>query len=220
MKKILYALIFVICFSMIFSVTAFAEEAQTEEIPATDVAETEAEATLFARLYEAFTDNKTDIYTIGGSVVLFALSIILKKDLGSASRSIVDGIATVLTKTSISEKQQEQIVGGLNEMVDGYEKIKEQSDETALKMTEIVESNKALDAKITEAFNLIVTLMDKEILQNAAVMDVLSSVYVNNKALSQGVKDYVTLKRTEDEKLVQEASALIHTDTTEGGEAV
>jgi hypothetical protein len=51
-------------------------------------------------------------------------------------------------------------------------------------------------------------------------MDVLSSVYVNNEVLSQGVKDYVTLKRAENEKLVQEASALIHTDTTEGGEAV
>lgn len=220
MKKILYFIILTLCFSMIFSVAVSAEEAQTEDTPAAEVVDTESEATFFARIYEAFINNKTDVYTIAGSVALFVLSIILKKDLGSSSRSIVDGIATVLTKTSISEKQQEKIVGGLNEMVDGYEKIKEQSDETALKMTEIVESNKALDAKITEAFNLIVTLIDKEILQNAEVMDVLSSVYVNNKAITQGVKDYVTLKRTENAKLVQEASALIHSDTTEGGEAV
>ena len=220
MKKIVYFLILTLCFSMIFSVAVSAEEAQTGDTPAAEVVDTESEVTFFARIYEAFINNKTDVYTIAGSVALFVLSIILKKDLGTSSRSIVDGIATVLTKTSISEKQQEQIVGGLNEMVDGYEKIKEQSDETALKMTEIVESNKALDAKITEAFNLIVTLIDKEILQNAEVMDVLSSVYVNNKAITQGVKDYVTLKRTENAKIVQEASALIHTDAIKGGEAV
>ena len=54
--------------------------------------------------------------------------------------------------------------------------------------------------------------MDKEIAQNGEVMDVLSSVYTNNKALSQGVKDYVALKRAENVKIMQEAAILVHKD--------
>ena len=44
------------------------------------------------------------------------------------------------------------------------------------------------------------------------IMDVLDSVYVNNRALSQGVKDFVALKHSENGKLVQETIALIHKD--------
>jgi predicted nuclease with TOPRIM domain len=147
------------------------------------------------------------------------LSLILRKDLGNSSKSLVSSIATVLSKTDMSAERQEAIVGGLNEMIDGYEDIKKQSDYVKEKMSEFVEvinevskSNAGLETKLADTYNGVVTLIEKLVLQNAEIMDVLDSVYVNNRALSQGVKDFVALKHSENGKLVQETISFIHKD--------
>lgn len=233
MKRILYfILVFMLSIMLIGSTVAFAEETvdetvATDETVVEDVAseatKSEADPTFFTRLYEAFTTNKSDIFTLGGSAVLFVLSLILRKDFGSSSKKVVESIAHVLSKTDISNEKQDAIVGGLNEMVDGYNEIKEQSGAVQRKISEfgdqiatIYEANCSLEKKIDDVFHVIISLMDTEIAQNAEVMEVLSSVYANNKALPQGIKDFVHLKRTENAKLVQEATALVH---NEGGTA-
>ena len=115
----------------------------------------------------------------------------------------------------MTEAQQNAIVNGLNEMVDGYNDIKlkntivaDRIDEFALSMAEIVNSNAALEKKLQDTFSVIMALVDKEIAQNSTVMDVLSSVYVNNEALPKGVRDYVMLKQSENARLVQEAALI------------
>lgn len=239
MKRILYFITIISLVAMLFCpIVASAEEGSEEPtITEEEVTETpeevapesteevvpevyeEDEPNIFTRLYEAFLGNKTDIYTIGGSVVLLVLSLILRKDLGTSSKSLVSSIATVLSKTDMSAERQEAIVGGLNEMIDGYEDIKKQSDYVKEKMTEFVEvieevskSNAGLETKLADTYNGVVNLIEKLVLQNAEIMDVLDSVYVNNRALSQGVKDFVALKHSENGKLVQETIALIHKD--------
>ena len=228
MKRIVYfLLIFTLIFTLIGTVVASAEEVvedvQTEVVPdtttETEVAEEEEKATLFTRLYEAFVNNKTDVFTLSGSGILLIISLILKKDLGSSSKKVVENVAKVLSKTDISDEKQNAIIGGLNEMVDGYNELKAQSGEIketisafANQVDTITQSNAALETKIDEVFAVIINLMDKEIAQNGEVMDVLSSVYTNNKALSQGVKDYVALKRAENAKIMQEAAILVHKD--------
>lgn len=228
MKKIFYTLlVFLLIFTCVGSTVSFAEEAAEDTVIIEDDAvkppsEPEAEPNIFTRLYEAFTSNKTDIFTIGGSAILLVLSLILRKDVGATSKNVVDGIARVLSKTDVSNEKQDAIVGGLNEMVDGYNEIKSQSeavkkeiDRFGTQINDIIKSNESLEVKVDHFFTIIVSLMDKEILQNAEVMEVLSSVYANNQALPQGIKDFVALKRTENAKLVQEASVLVHKD--EGG---
>lgn len=224
MKRIIYfLLVFAVLVSFLCNVVAFASEVEetpteTVEVPETPVEEPD----LFTRLYEAFADNKSDVFTLGGSAVLFVLSIILKKDLGNTSKHIVDNIARVLAKTDISDEKQNAIVGGLNEMVDGYNEIKEQSAEVKAQMQDVANqidkitvSNASLETKIDEVFNVIISLMDKEILQNSEVMEVLTAVYSNNSAVPKGIKDFIALKRTENVKLTSEATALVHKE--EGG---
>lgn len=204
-------------------------EAEPEVIPEV-VPEEEPDVDFFTRLYEAFVSNKSEVFTLLGSGVLFVLSMILKKDLGASSAKMVDGIAKVLSKTDISDEKQNAIVGGLNQMVDGYNDIKEESAEMkatlegvcgALKedmhyfaeeIKGVVQSNAELETKIESLFNVVIALMDKGITQNAEVMEVLSAVYENNSALPQGIKDYVALMRTENAKVVVEAGEIIHKD--------
>ena len=227
MKRIFYSLMMlVVIFSIVGSTVAFAEETVIEGTTSesdsvsenVDTAtEVEADPTIFTRLYEAFTTNKTDVFTLGGSAVLLVISLILRKDLGSSSKNIVDGIARMLSKTDLSNEKQDAIVGGLNEMVDGYNDIKKHSAEVkdemtrfASQITSIKESNISLEKKIDNFFNVIVILMDTGITQNAEVMEVLSSVYANNNLLPKGIKDFVALKRTENAKLVREAALIVH----------
>lgn len=201
--------------------TAFAEE-PIEEVAVTE--ETESNETIFTRLYEAYLGNKSEVFTVCGSALLFVLGMFFKKSSTASAKQIVDGIARVLAKTDLSDEKQNAIVGGLNEMVDGYNDIKLQStivkdrvDAFASDMATVLESNISLEEKIDRFFNVIVALMDKEIHQNEEVMDVLSSVYSNSEALPKGIKDYVALKRSENARLVQEANQIVHSG--EGGVA-
>lgn len=219
MKRIIYILVaFALMFALV-GTTAFAEE-PSEEAVETEAAE--GKETVFTRLYEAYIDNKGEVFTVGGSALLFILGMLFKKSSTASAKQIVDGIARVLAKTDLSDEKQNAIVGGLNEMVDGYNDMKLQSsivkdriDEFAASMSAFKDSNISLEAKVDHFFAVIVSLMDKEIHQNEEVMDVLSSVCSNSEVLPKGIKDYVALKRCENARLVQEANLIVHQD--EGG---
>lgn len=220
MKRIIYyLLVFVTLFALVGSVVALADEGEaeiTETTEATEETVTETEeANIFTRLYEAFQENKTNVFTIASGAILFIFSLIFRKDVTVSSKVIVDGIKNVIAKSDLTEAQQDAIVSGLNEMVDGYNDIKLKTDIVGTQMEDIARSNASLEKKIEDVFSVLVSLMDKEILQNATVMDVLSSVYINNGALPKGVRDYVMLKQSENAKLVQEAAVIEHKD--EGG---
>lgn len=221
MKRIIYfLLVFTVAVAIFGSTIAFAEEViEGAEAPSSEAVSDEVN--LFTRLYEAFVDNKTDIFTLGGSAVLFVISLLLKKDVGATSKNVIDNIARVLSKTDISVEQQQAIVSGLNEMVDGYNEIKEQSQNVSKRlfeferdMTAVLESNTALETKITECFALMTALLEKGMMQNADVMEVMTAVYSNTK-LPQGIKDFVVLKRTDSARLVKEATDMVRGE--EGG---
>lgn len=220
MKRIIYyLLVFVTLFALVGSVVALADEGEaeiTETTEATEETVTETEeANIFTRLYEAFQENKTNVFTIASGAILFIFSLIFRKDVTVSSKVIVDGIKNVIAKSDLTEAQQDAIVSGLNEMVDGYNDIKLKTDIVGTQMEDIARSNASLEKKIEDVFNVLVSLIDKEILQNATIMDVLSSVYINNEVLTKGVRDYVMLKHAENAKLVQEAAVIEHKD--EGG---
>ncbi len=241
MKRIVYfIMIFAACVMLVCPLSISAEGIDNApvfevEMPegatVTESAEAEEEAkpNIFTRIYEAFCENKTEVFTLGGSSILLVLSLILRKDLGASSKSIVNGIATVLSKSDLTSERQEAIVGGLNEMIDGYEEVKhdtayvkKQIEEIKLISDRVEASNTAVVEKISEMFSVLVGLINKEMLQNSEVMEVLSTVYTNNDSIPKGIKDFVSLMRSENVKLVQEASQLTskETATTEGGEAV
>lgn len=238
MKRIVYfIMIFAACLMLICPMTISAEEVETDEafviensenVPVSEPAEEEAEPNIFTRLYEAFYNNRGEVFTLGGSAALLVLSLILKKDLGASSKTIVNGISSVISKSDLSSERQEAIVGGLNEMIDGYEEIKGQTEYVKNKIEEfesaverVESSNSAVDTKLTEMFTILTELIVKEMRQNTELMEVLSTVYTNNEVVPHGVKEFVSLMRTENVKLLQEASQLTsNTVATEGGEAV
>ena len=233
MKRFIYILwAFILMFALVGATVSNAEELTdeveetvevappTDEVVEAPVVEDEHE-TVFTRLYEWFTSAKSDVYTLGGSAALFVLSIILKKDMGASAKKTIDGISRVLSKADVSDEKQTAIVNGLNEMVDGYNEIKHESaevkaciDDVTKRITEVTSSNVALEEKIDNIFNVLVSLMDKEIMQNSAVMELLSTVYTN-AALPQGIKDIVVLKQSKVEKAALEAAEIINGD--EGG---
>ena len=187
-----------------------------------EAVEEEPEHNIFTRLYEAFCEYKTEVFTLGSGGILLILSIIIKKSLNG-------GLASVLAKSDLSRERQEAMIVGLNEMIDGYNEIKEQSAYVKAKIAsfeaavERVETtNNTVDTKLAEMFATLTELMVKEMRQNTELMEVLSTVYTNNEAIPQGIKDFVSLMRTENVKLVQEASELTAPtkEGTEGGEAV
>jgi hypothetical protein len=232
MKKILYIMISVmLVFVLACPIVSSAEGELTEEVvPEAEISETveteaETEPNIFTRLYEAVTENKTDIFTILSGGILFGLSLILKKDVKSVANSTISGIGKVLAKTDLTEERQNAIVEGLNGMVDSYDAIKKQSGEIVsafsefqAQIDEIKGSNKSLEEAIAKISDTIVKLMDTEITQNAEVMDVISSIYLNVNSLPQGVKNFVMQKRTENAKLVDEAHHLLKNET-KGGES-
>lgn len=240
MKRIVYfIMIFAAFLMLVCPLTISAEEVATEaafevEIPedtvATEPVEEEAEPNIFTRLYEAFCDNKGEVFTLGGSSILLLFGFLLKKQFGTSSKDLANGIASVISKSDISAERQEAIVGGLNEMVDGYEEIKQQSTYVKGKIEEFIDvvnrvesSYSLVDSKLTEMFTVLVDLINKEMLQNTDLMEVLSTVYTNNDAIPKGIKDFVSLMRSENVKLVQEASQLTtskESSDSEGGEAV
>lgn len=187
----------------------------TEDVTVQSTDTAAEEQNLFTRLYEAFDRYKGEIFATGGGGLLLALSLILKRSLKVSTKSL-------LTRATISDEKQTAIVSGLNEMIDGYNDIKIHSENMQTKLQEygdriiaVYEANCSLEKKIEDLFHVVISLMDKEITQNAEVMEVLSSVYANNKALPQGIKDFVALKRSENAKLVQEAAEITHKN--EGG---
>ncbi len=223
MKRIIYALlIFILAFTFVGSTLAFAEEVETDVTEdALASLETTGEAaeehTIFTRLYEAFTDNKTDVFTISGSSILLVISLILRKDLGSSSKKIVDHVASVLSKANVSDEKQTAIVKGLNEMIDGYNEIKQsgieaakQIEGVASEIKNIAEANVDSFEKVEKVIGVMTNLMEKVIQQNSEVMEVLAAVYINNNALPKGIKDYVSIQRTENAKIVAEASTILH----------
>jgi hypothetical protein len=232
MKKILYImisvmLVFVLACPIVSSAEGELPEEVVPEAEISEMVETEAETepNIFTRLYEAVTENKTDIFTILSGGILFALSLILKKDVKSVANSTISGIGKVLAKTDLTEERQNAIVEGLNGMVDSYDAIKKQSGEIVsafsefqAQIDEIKGSNKSLEEAIAKISDTIVKLMDTEITQNAEVMDVISSIYLNVNSLPQGVKNFVMQKRTENAKLVDEAHHRLKNET-KGGES-
>ena len=164
--------------------------------------------------------NKTDIISFGGSFVVIIFGIFSKKGSSSNASSIKAMLSQVQGDTERGNDTQLAIVQGLNQMIDGYNNIKDicikmfdRYEEMFNAVSEILKSNGDL-ADNLKKFNCelatklfagnkeLKTLLEKELTQNSSIIEILTSVYVNSKALPQGVKDLVQLKHSQNLQLV------------------
>ncbi len=230
MKKIFYIFVCLLIISSMIGLplACFAADEPIEkttdaEDPALDNTENDApaepSATIFDRIYEFVTENKTDLISFGGTLGVIIFGIVSKKGSSSNALSIKSMVSQVQGETERSNDTQLAMVQGLNQMIDGYNNIKdvctkmfERYEELFNAVSEILKSNVELsdnlkrfnDELATGLFsrnNELKTLLEKELAQNTSIIEILSSVYVNSK-LPQGVKDLVQLKHSQNLKLV------------------
>lgn len=223
MKKLLLFLICACLISTLFGFACFADaetpETVTDEVvpPETDEVEPgETEPDIFSRLYEFFVENKEMILTTVSSVVLLVFNALTRN---KANKISLD---------------QENTIGGVNQLIEAYETLLKAFENikgniadirgevaTALNnIAKIVEDLKETDSTLADDLNkastVIEGMLEQEMLQNNALMDVLSSVYANS-TLPRSVKELVVLKRNENIRINETAQNIVHPKVTEGG---
>jgi hypothetical protein len=137
---------------------------------------TEEYHTLFTRIWEYVNTHRDMIIDVAGFAVLFIMSVwsaILRK---KSNGVIKDSFSRIGGNTSSVAKSQQGVVSVVNELIGGYEKLDASYKEVAAAEDE---RNRLVGAMVV---------------QNATILEILTSVYANSKNLPQGVKDIVHLK--------------------------
>ncbi len=139
--------------------------------------------TLFSRLWEFVKQYSTEVVTAIGSAALFVLNFLLKnsnkKSADATKRSLSD-ISNVVSGTS---NGQAAVIGVINNLVDGYNELKSNYD----KMKESYDTYGAAESERNRVVGAVFAT-------NTAILEILTTVYANNRNLPQGVKDLVNLQ--------------------------
>lgn len=184
MKRFIqFILSFVLMFMLLTPITAFAVEitAGGEEINYN---------TIFTRLWEFVEDNKTEVVSAAESLLLLAVSGIVKVAISKAMRNLGDQMKELKEDAQGKNKVQTSIVGAINQMITGYNVMKDSNDTLKLGYADMKAAYEINATKEDDRNRLIGAVM----VQNTAVLEILASVFVHNKNLPQGVKDLITLK--------------------------
>ena len=168
---------------------AISEESTAEAIPLTsDSADTVAalptvKHTLETRLVEYWATYRAEIVSAMGTVILFVISLLVKTMNDKKTRQIASNVLTIKKGTETNVSAQADVVDRMNALIDEFNKL---SDEyKALKA-----SYDAYGATEDDRNRVVGAL----VAQTTAVLEILTTVYVNSKNLPQGVKDIVSLK--------------------------
>jgi hypothetical protein len=183
-KKILLILACIIamvmlCASMITCSAAEISETEVlrEEIDAVNESNTDStQHTVFSRVWEYCITNKTEVLGLSGDAVIFVLAIFVKLRNDKRTKGIESDLKIVKGDASGTAQSQSVVVGAVNGMIDGYNNMRDSYEKYG--HTE-EDRNKLIGAVMV---------------QNTAILEILSTVYVNNKNMPQGVKDLVNLK--------------------------
>lgn len=231
MKKIILFVSILCLMLTFFSVSVFAEgeeivteETVTEEpaVDETETDETETSANVFTRIYEFWLAHEAEIITAASSVVLIVLNVLTGKSnkaLNNAQTDTIGGVNRLIDA-------YEDIKVGFGGVTKAFDEMKKDSDKLFKELssaittitetfTKLTETDVELAAKLKKSNDVVAALVEMEMLQNNALMDVLSSVYVNANGIPQGVRDLVTLKRAENIRIASEAHEIAHPHTAE-----
>lgn len=191
MKKIFITMLCLITLCACLAIPCFAAEA--EEVPeistgaTTDIvgeiSASEEYNTLFTRLWEFVKKYKEEIFIVVGDGILGVIIICLMRKNGKLAKSINDNCKRQVNDIIAIQGAQNNVVDVVNNLIDAYNTMSKRYTD----FTEACEKygaseedrNKIIGALATEA---------------GTVLDILSTVYVNNRVLPQGVKDLVTAK--------------------------
>lgn len=134
-------------------------------------------------MWEFVKRYSTEVVTAIGSAALFVLNFLLKnsskKSADATKRSLSD-ISNVVSGTSSG---QTAVVGAINNLIAGYNELKLNYDE----MKNSYDTYGAAEAERNRVVGAVFAT-------NTAILEILTTVYANNRNLPQGVKDLVNLQ--------------------------
>lgn len=175
--------------------TANAEEATdsntevVQEVPE-EPTEPPDEPTFFGRIWEWVSENKAEILTVVGDIVLVGFMIAQKVKQKKKLAAIGADVLTVKDGVTNTETSQRNVVSVTNELIEGYNRF-----EKALNN---------FDATEQERYKTMIAAFA----QTKAILEIMTTVYANSKNIPQGVKDLVNLKYADVLKLVGDEDKL------------
>ena len=153
-----------------------AAEESTEENISSETVESSVYHTFYGRVLEYYNSNKTEIIGLAGDGLLLVGLLVVRSLFKKKTREISTDIKIVKGDAAGTATAQSSVVSAVNCMIDGYNDMR-----TAYEKYELVEDDRN-------------KLVGAVMVQNTAILEILSLVYVHNKNIPQGVKDLVTLK--------------------------
>lgn len=131
---------------------------------------------LFTRIWEFVVTYQDKIIDIGTVVIILVCSVTANVVQRKKNKKTDANFSSILTTTSSVSDSQNGVVGAVNAMIGGYNNLRESYEKY-----EGAEDDRN-------------KLVGAVFVQNATILDVLTTVYVNSKNLPQGVKDLVNIK--------------------------
>ena len=160
-----------------------------QEIPE-EPTEPPDEPTFFDRIWEWASDNKTEILTVIGDIILVVFLIVQRVKQKKKLVDLGSDILTVKNDVSSTATSQQSVVSVTNELIKGYNKFEKATNN--------------FDKTENERYKTILAAFA----YSKAILEVLTTVYANSKNIPQGVKDLVNLKYADVLKLVGDEDKL------------
>lgn len=139
--------------------------------------------TIFTRVWEFVRTYSNETITFVGSLILLILNLVLRRANSKMSKETKEALEIIKGGVGETLGGQNSVVDVTNKMIDGYNGLSQRYD--AMK-----ESYDLYGATEDERNRIVGAVFAS----NMAVLEILSTVYVNSKNLPQGVKDLVNLK--------------------------
>lgn len=184
MKRLFkFLLSFVLVFMLLTPVTAFAVEITTGGNGINY-------NTIFTRMWEFVEKNKTEVVSAIGSGLVLIVNAVVKTANSKENKKLSERLNTIQGDTQGTIKAQTSIIDVINQMISGYNEMKESNADLRCGYENMKTAYEINATREDDRNRLIGAVM----VQNTALLEILSSVYVHNKNLPQGVKDLIILK--------------------------
>lgn len=139
--------------------------------------------TLFTRVWEFVSTYSGETLSVIGSIALLILNLILKHSSSKMSKETKKALENIKGEVEETLGGQTSVVKVVNDMIDGYNGLSNNYKD----MKEAYDQYGAMEGERNRVVGAVLAT-------NAAILEILTTVYVNSKNLPQGVKDLVNLK--------------------------
>ena len=147
------------------------------------VADPQTIPSLTSRVYEFWEIYRTEIISAFGSGLLLIGSFLIKYLNDKKTRLIASNVLTIKKDTQKNVSAQADVVGVVNDLVEEFNKLSNEYN----KLKKAYEEYGSAEDERNRVVGALVA-------QNTAILEILTTVYVNSKNLPQGVKDLVSIK--------------------------